>query len=117
MTRTLSRNEDRRYYDSFGAKQDWQGIYEDAAIERMIELGAFSDALSVFELGCGTGRLAGRLLTHHLPCSARYVGIDISSTMVRLARDRLAPIAARSKVHLSGGPSISPRMGGRSTGS
>ena len=98
-----SRDEVRQFYDAFGAKQDRQGFYEDAALDSMIELGGFSDARAVFELGCGTGRLAARLLSDHLPASARYVGIDLSSTMVDLARKRLAPFAGRSEVHLSDG--------------
>jgi SAM-dependent methyltransferase len=98
-----SRDEVRQFYDAFGAKQDRQGFYEDAAIDSMIELGGFSDAQAVFELGCGTGRLAARLLSDHLPASARYVGIDLSSTMVDLARKRLAPFAGRCEVHLSDG--------------
>ena len=63
MTRTITRNEASRFYDKFGAKQDRQGFYEDAALDLMIELGKFPDAENVFELGCGTGRLAEQLLS------------------------------------------------------
>lgn len=57
MARTLSKNEARRYYDRFGAKQDQQGFYEDRPLGRLIELGKFSEAEHVLEFGCGTGRL------------------------------------------------------------
>jgi len=54
----------------------------------------------VFELGCGTGRFAAELLARELPSDARYVGVDVSPVMVRIARARLAAWAARTEVHL-----------------
>jgi SAM-dependent methyltransferase len=112
MARTISRDEARRFYDNFGAKQDRQGFYEDEAFDRLIELSGFSDASSVFELGCGTGRLAARLLSDHLPASAHYVAVDLSPTMVGLARDRLAPFGDRCEVHASDGEFEISRYGG-----
>ena len=103
MTATFSREQARRFYDRFGEKQDRQGFYEDAALDALIRHGGFSDARSVLEIGCGMGRLAARLLSDHLPASVRYVGIDISVTMVELATKRLERWADRSEVHLSGG--------------
>ena len=102
-TSRFSQADARRFYDRFGAKQDTQGFYEDPALDALIDHGAFPDALSVLEAGCGTGRLAARLLADHLPDSARYVGLDISDTMVRLARNRLKPWADRAEVHLASG--------------
>src|SRR5262249_29627635 len=64
-------------------------------------------AHAVVEFGTGTGRLAERLLRDHLPATARYFGIDISVTMVRLARERLAPWKDRTQVEQSDG---SPRI-------
>ncbi len=93
----------KRYYDNFGAKQDMQGFYEDAALDALIENGAFADAQAVVEIGCGTGKFAKRLLSDHLPATARYSGIDISETMVSLAKRRLAPWADRAAVRLSDG--------------
>jgi SAM-dependent methyltransferase len=110
--RMLSRNEARRFYDKFGAKQDRQGFYEDPAFDALIELGKFSEAQNVFEFGCGTGRLAATLLANHLPASAHYVGIDLSSTMVQLANDRLAPFGDRQEVILSDGGFEMTRFGG-----
>lgn len=103
VAKTISRNEARQFYNKFGAKQDRQGFYEDLALDLMIELGKFPEAENVFELGCGTGRLAGRLLSDCLPASAHYIGVDLSSTMVRLAKDRLASYEGRVTVHLSNG--------------
>lgn len=99
----FSRDDARRFYDRFGKSQDRQAFYEDAALNVLIENSAFSCAQSVFELGCGTGRLAARLLAEHLPPSARYVATDISETMVSLAKNRLEPWTERSEVHLING--------------
>jgi ubiquinone/menaquinone biosynthesis C-methylase UbiE len=65
--------------------------------------GIFEHASAVFELGCGTGRLAERLLRQHLPPSTHYVGVDVSGTMVRLTEERLAPCHKRATVRRSEG--------------
>lgn len=103
MTAYFSREDARRFYDRFGAKQDRQGFYEDAALDVLIQHSGFSDARSILEIGCGTGKLAARLLSDYLPASARYVGIDISETMAGLARERLKPWAVRSEIQVSSG--------------
>jgi ubiquinone/menaquinone biosynthesis C-methylase UbiE len=100
---TINRDEARRFYDRFGGKQDRQGFYEDPAIDLLLELGQFSSAENVFELGCGTGKLAARLLADQLPASAHYIGVDLSSTMVGLATERLATFGPRQRVRLSDG--------------
>jgi len=105
--RMLSHEQAKAFYDRFGKKQDWQSFYEDAATEALIRNGEFDKASAVFEFGCGTGRFAERLLEKHLPADARYVGVDISGTMVALARERLARFGRRVAVHLTDG---SPRL-------
>ncbi|RMH23268.1 MAG: class I SAM-dependent methyltransferase [Acidobacteria bacterium] len=103
----LSHQQARAFYDRFGARQDRQGFYEDAALAELIAHGAWEQAASVVELGCGTGRLAERLLAQHLPAAARYLGVDLSSTMVELARRRLARFGERAAVRrLDGTPEI-----------
>ena len=52
----------------------------------------------MLEFGCGTGRFARELLQDHLPQGASYRALDQSSTMVRLARERLATFGARVTV-------------------
>jgi SAM-dependent methyltransferase len=52
----------------------------------------------VFEFGCGTGRLAARLLGYKLPAGARYLGADISSTMTSLTRARLRLYGRRAAI-------------------
>lgn len=99
----LSPEQAKRFYDRLGSAQDWQGFFENPAVNKMIGHADFGAAHSVFEFGCGTGALAARLLRHHLPANARYVGLDISSTMVSLAQERLKPWSDRAHVHQSDG--------------
>lgn len=98
MPRALDAHAVRRFYDRFGSMQDRQAFYEDPGLEVLASEGAFAEAASVFELGCGTGRLAERLLSRELPPNARYQGIDLSSTMIDLATRRLANFAERANV-------------------
>jgi SAM-dependent methyltransferase len=103
--RTLSPDEARRAHDRIGARQDSQAFYEDPATAVLLRHGEFGTARAVYELGCGTGRLARQLLEQLLPATARYRGTDLSPVMVRLARSRLEPYAARAEVQLTaGGP-------------
>jgi ubiquinone/menaquinone biosynthesis C-methylase UbiE len=88
----------RRVYDRIGRVQDSQRFYEDAATTRLVELGAFAKARSIFELGCGTGRYAAGLLDERLDGDARYLGVDVSPRMAALARDRLRRWASRAEV-------------------
>jgi len=83
--------------------QDTQSFYEDRAIEELIDYTRFTEAKNVFEFGCGTGRLAARLLAEHLPPSASYLGCDLSQTMVSLARERLEIYGGRAQVLQSEG--------------
>ena len=99
----LNHEQAKAFYDRFGEKQDAQAFYEDAATEDLIDHAEFGDAHEVFEMGCGTGRFAESLLQHHLPLSAHYHGIDLSETMVELARKRLGAFDTRVRVTLSNG--------------
>ena len=99
----LSREHARSVYDRIGARQDTQAFYEDRATEVLVQHGQFGTAHQVLEFGCGTGRFALRLLLHHLPQDARYRALDLSPTMVRLARERLAPFGSRAEVILTDG--------------
>ncbi len=98
MERTLSHSEAREFYDRFGARQDRQGFYEDAALDDLAAHGRFEEAKAVFEFGCGTGRFARRLLSRSLPPACSYLGVDISSTMISLAQERLKDWPDRAAV-------------------
>lgn len=99
----LSREEARRVYDRIGSLQDSQAFYEDAAVDLLVEHGRFEAARRVFEFGCGTGRIAARLLSGPLAADAVYRGVDLSPTMVGLAEARLAPFGPRAQVRLTDG--------------
>jgi len=99
----LTRSQARTFYDRFGKKQDAQAFYEDAALDDLIAQAAFEQAENVFELGCGTGRFALRLLTRHLSPSASYLGIDLSQTMIDIAEQRISSYAERAKMVQSDG--------------
>ena len=99
----LSRDQARAVYDRIGALQDTQQFYEDAAVRTLIAHADLGNAGSIVEFGCGTGRHAARMLRKHLPADAHYLGIDQSSTMVRLCRARLRPWSDRSAVWQSDG--------------
>src|SRR5664280_3233798 len=78
-------------YDRIGRWQDTQAFYESRAVEDLVRSGDFEQARSVVEVGCGTGALAEQLLSRQLPEDATYLGLDVSSHMVSLARDRVRP--------------------------
>jgi ubiquinone/menaquinone biosynthesis C-methylase UbiE len=99
----LTRNQAKAFYDHFGSKQDSQSFYEDKALDELIAHADFAHAHTLFELGCGTGRFALRLLTSQLPADASYVGMDLSDTMIAIAQQRLAPYAPRAQVVHSAG--------------
>lgn len=94
---TLSPQEAKRFYDRFGRKQDSQSFYEQKALDELVSHAAFEEAESVVEIGCGTGKLAARMLVEALPPSASYLGLELSSTMARLSRERMAPFGDRAR--------------------
>jgi ubiquinone/menaquinone biosynthesis C-methylase UbiE len=100
---SLSRAQTQAIYDRIGRWQDTQAFYEDQALDALIAHGAFESAQALLEVGCGTGRLAERLLRGHCPSDAQYVGVDLSPRMVEIARDRLASLGIRSQVRQTDG--------------
>ncbi len=86
----------KQYYDRFGSRQDSQGFYENPALDDLLAHANAGEARHFVEFGCGTGRLAQRIL-QEAP-GADYVGFDISTTMVGLARARLESLASRAQV-------------------
>lgn len=98
MGKALTPVEAARVYDRIGRFQDWQAFYEGPAVNDLIAHVHLDSARSLFELGCGTGALAARLLAEHLPARATYLGVDVSPHMVRLSRERLERWADRARV-------------------
>ena len=79
------------------------GEYESPGMQRMQEaltLRAIEllgiDSGRVIDIGCGTGKLAHRLITHHR--DARVFGIDLCESMVRSAQHH---IVSEPRVHLT----------------
>jgi len=101
--RVLTHGQARAFYDWMGAKQDWQAFYEERAAQDLVAQAVFENAQAVFEFGCGTGAFAERLLASHLEPSARYVAVDSSTTMIRLAQARLARFGSRVTVKQTDG--------------
>ncbi len=91
----------RRVYDRIGRLQDTQSFYEDPAIDELVAHSALGSARRVVEVGCGTGRLAQRLLDRHLPPEATYLGVELSPRMAALATERLRPYAARCTIEVA----------------
>ena len=96
--RGLTAAEAARVYDRIGRLQDTQAPIERGAVDRLVAVGDLGHAQAVFELGCGTGAFAGRLLAHVVPDSCSYVGADVSPNMVALARRAVAPWSERASV-------------------
>jgi len=101
--RTLSHEEARRFYDRFGARQDAQAFYERPALDRLIAELRLREARAVVEFGCGTGRLAAELLADQLSPECSYLGLDVSATMVELARTRALAFGARVEIRQTEG--------------
>lgn len=108
----LSREQAKSFYDRLGGRQDWQAFYENPAIDELLAHGGFDRAKAVCEFGCGTGRLAARLLADRLAARATYLALDASTTMVRLAETRLSPWSDRVRVLLTDGSPIIPAADG-----
>ena len=72
-----------------GAAGEWEGLrrelYGTTFVARLL-LALVPRGLTVADLGCGTGDLAGALA----PCVRRVVAVDRSAAMLRAARRRLA---------------------------
>lgn len=98
MDRTLTAAEAKSFYDGFGLRQDRQGWYENVAVDALVAAGDFQNPRHVVEIGCGTGKLARRLLSDVLGRECRYTGLDISDTMVGLALQRIEPWHDRATV-------------------
>lgn len=101
--RMLTHQQVTTFYNHLGAKQDWQTFFESAATRDLIAHACFETAQAVFEFGCGTGAFAELVLAHHLPGEARYLAVDSSATMVRLAQSRLERFGARVTVRQTDG--------------
>lgn len=112
MGPSLSRSQLRRLYDRTGRRQDTLAFYSGPAFDALCACLDWERVQSMIELGCGTGRLAERLLRDHLPDGARYLGLDLSGRMATIARDRLSLFGPRAAVQQTDGRlSFAPAAG------
>ncbi len=112
MAEPLTPEQAGRAYDRIGRAQDWQRFYEGPAVADLVAHADFAGARAVYELGCGTGAFAERLLDGLLAPGADYHGVDVSRTMCRLATARVARFGARARVdRVDGVPPLPGRSG------
>lgn len=102
-SRCLTYDEASSIYDRIGIWYERQDFYERAAINKLCRHASFDTASSVIELGCGTGKLATRLLEEELPSDARYLGLDVSNKMVTLTKEKTASFRSQVEVRRTDG--------------
>ena len=99
----LSHKGAKRYYDKLGSLLDTQAFYEQIAVRDLARHLGLQACDAVAEFGCGTGRFAAEIFETYLPQDAIYLGIDMSDTMVALAKDRLSRYGPRAEIRQSDG--------------
>lgn len=96
-----SREAIKTFYDRLGGLLDTQRFFKEPALKALLAYSDFESARFVYELGCGTGRLAEKILLAN--SNLHYQGVDISSTMVHLSQKRLQRFGLRTSVTESDG--------------
>jgi ubiquinone/menaquinone biosynthesis C-methylase UbiE len=100
----LSHEQAKRFYDCMAAMQDTQYLFERPALADLVANVEPAGAKRWIEFGCGTGRFVEELFVRYLPPNARYIGFDVSSTMIKLARSRTARFGSRVVIRQTSGP-------------
>lgn len=85
-------------YDRIGRLQVTQVVFEAPPLARLTAGGRLSAAHYVIEIGCRTVWFACNLLTNVCGPQCRYVGLDVSPRMCRIATARLSRFSARARV-------------------
>lgn len=90
----------QRLYDRLGRLYDLAGLVEARAREIALARLEPQPGDRLLNVGCGTG-LGSRRIEATLPPQASLISIDLSSTMVRLTRSRVAsPVLQADLLHL-----------------
>jgi len=87
-----------RFWDGIAEKYAADPVTDEAAYQVKLEASRtyFTRESSILEFGCGTGTTA--LL--HAPYVGRYLAVDLSSEMVRIAREKAAAEAVNNVTFL-----------------
>jgi ubiquinone/menaquinone biosynthesis C-methylase UbiE len=99
----LSHEQAKRFYDRMAAMQDAQYLLERPALADLAANLELAGAERWIEFGCGTGRFVEELFVRYLPPNACYIGFDVSSTMIELARSRTARFGSRAVIRQTSG--------------
>ena len=98
----MSDEAQRRFFERAAERYDARFLRRRWPRNQEVKARLVADALGgtldgrVLELGCGTGQIAALLLERHP--HMRYVGIDLSASMLERARSRLARFADRARL-------------------
>jgi ubiquinone/menaquinone biosynthesis C-methylase UbiE len=99
----LSHEQAKCFYDRMAAIQDAQYLFERPALADLVANLEVAGAERWVEFGCGTGRFVEELFVRYLPPNACYIGFDVSSTMIELARRRTARFGNRVVIRQTSG--------------
>jgi SAM-dependent methyltransferase len=84
---------------------DWSCVpTQELRFVKLLKICDFSAAFSLNDLGCGYGALLSYLARRHAGVAIDYLGIDLSSAMIRRARRRWRDLASTSFVVANGSP-------------
>jgi len=80
-------NKKKQIFDGWAPSYDWlfPSVFYQAVHKRLLSYVVFPEKPNVLDLGCGTGRLLGRLATEFPELQG--TGLDLSSQMLRVARE------------------------------
>ena len=101
--KTLSHEQAKRFYDRMAAMQDAQYFLERPALVDLVANLEPAGAERWIEFGCGTGRFVEELFVRYLPPNTCYIGFDVSSIMIELARSRTACFGNRAVIRQTSG--------------
>mmetsp|Transcript_40691 Transcript_40691/g.77711 ORF Transcript_40691/g.77711 Transcript_40691/m.77711 type:complete len:268 (-) Transcript_40691:108-911(-) len=107
--RTLTRERAKLVYDRVGLKaNDSESSYGGPATELLIESSSLQEANDcVLEFGHGSGALAQRLFARDiLQSQVKYIGVDQSNTMAKIAGQKLKSYTGRVELRISNGSPV-----------
>jgi 16S rRNA A1518/A1519 N6-dimethyltransferase RsmA/KsgA/DIM1 with predicted DNA glycosylase/AP lyase activity len=83
----------------------------DSVVHRMLQLAAVGPSDTVYDLGCGDGRILVAAAQHH---GARGVGVELDSDLVQQARSNVAAAGLQHMVRIDQGDAAQADLRGAS---